>query len=162
MGQDFATDIRTRRIELGLTQAEVAEQVGRATSTIRAWESGRSRPADTGTLRSLQQLLGISMADEPAPDHAARVLVAPPVGGVVPEPVAAPVPQEMVVAVPSGGSVTSVNVTPIRTDVDPMYRARALITAAGVILCLLVAAWAFGRFRVEAAAMLDALFGQFR
>lgn len=59
MTDEFAERIRGRREALGLTQAEVADHVGRSPSTVGAWEAGRSRPADPATMATLASLLGL-------------------------------------------------------------------------------------------------------
>ena len=40
--------IQRRRAELGLTQAQLAERLGRAPSTVRRWEKGEATPPDSG------------------------------------------------------------------------------------------------------------------
>lgn len=51
--------IRGQRAALGLTQARLAELVGRSPSTIRSWERDRSLPADDATLAALVAVLGL-------------------------------------------------------------------------------------------------------
>lgn len=52
--------IRQQRAALGLTQARLAELVGKSPSTIRSWERDRSRPADDASLSALAAVLGLS------------------------------------------------------------------------------------------------------
>lgn len=68
MTDEFADRIRDRREALGLTQAQVAERVGRSPSTIGAWEAGRSRPADAATMATLVSLLGLTDVDADGED----------------------------------------------------------------------------------------------
>ena len=56
---DFAGLIRQSRERLGLTSSRVAELIGRAPGTIRAWEKGTSRPGDESVVSSLAAVLGI-------------------------------------------------------------------------------------------------------
>lgn len=54
--------ITKRRLELGLTQVQLAEMLGRQQQSISDWETGRSTP----TMRSLNKLskvLSCSIAD---------------------------------------------------------------------------------------------------
>lgn len=54
--------ITKRRLELGLTQTQLAEMLGRQQQSISDWETGRSTP----TMRSLSKLskaLSCSIAD---------------------------------------------------------------------------------------------------
>ncbi len=55
----FGALIRRRREELGLSYSRVGELVGRAPSTVRAWERGQAVPADPHVLRSLAAILDI-------------------------------------------------------------------------------------------------------
>lgn len=59
----FGDLIRERRSQLGLTQARVAELVGRSPSTVRSWERGRTIPGDHETLAAVAAVLGISDAE---------------------------------------------------------------------------------------------------
>ncbi len=59
----FGDLIRERRSQLGLTQARVAELVGRSPSTVRSWERGRTIPGDHETLAAIAAVLGISDAE---------------------------------------------------------------------------------------------------
>ena len=57
--RDFAGLIRQSRERLGLTASRVAELIGRAPGTIRAWEKGTSQPSDAVVVSSLAAVLGI-------------------------------------------------------------------------------------------------------
>ncbi|MGF1667623.1 MAG: multiprotein-bridging factor 1 family protein [Acidimicrobiia bacterium] len=57
--RDFGVLIRQSRERLGLTPSRVAELIGRAPGTIRAWEKGTSTPADAGVVSTLAAVLGI-------------------------------------------------------------------------------------------------------
>ncbi len=57
--QDFAGLLRQSRERLGLTASRVAELIGRAPGTVRAWEKGTSRPSDAAVVSSLAAVLGI-------------------------------------------------------------------------------------------------------
>ncbi len=57
--RDFGVLIRQSRERLGLTPSRVAELIGRAAGTIRAWEKGTSTPADPGVVSTLAAVLGI-------------------------------------------------------------------------------------------------------
>ena len=52
--------IRHQRAALGLTQARLAELVGRSPSTVRSWERDRSVPADQSAIAALAAVLGLT------------------------------------------------------------------------------------------------------
>jgi transcriptional regulator with XRE-family HTH domain len=58
--RSFGRTVRYRRTKLGLSQAQLAELVGRSTATIRAWERDRSRPNDAKVLSALAAILGVN------------------------------------------------------------------------------------------------------
>ncbi len=55
----FATLVKQRRVALGMSQAKLADLVGRSSSVVRSWERGASAPADENVVRSLAAVLGI-------------------------------------------------------------------------------------------------------
>lgn len=55
----FAGLVKGRRVALGMTQANLANLVGRSASAIRSWERGSSTPSDERVLRSIAAVLGI-------------------------------------------------------------------------------------------------------
>ncbi len=57
--RSFGRTVRYRRNKLGLSQAKLAELVGRSTATIRAWERDKSRPNDPKVVSTLAAILGI-------------------------------------------------------------------------------------------------------
>jgi len=57
--RSFGRTVRYRRTKLGLSQAKLAELVGRSTPTIRSWERDKSRPNDPQVLATLSAILGI-------------------------------------------------------------------------------------------------------
>ena len=57
--RSFGRTVRYRRTKLGLSQAKLAELVGRSTPTIRSWERDKSRPSDPQVLATLSAILGI-------------------------------------------------------------------------------------------------------
>lgn len=52
--------MQRQRAALGLTQARLAELVGRSPSTIRSWERDRSVPADPSAYAALSAVLGLT------------------------------------------------------------------------------------------------------
>lgn len=145
MPDDLAALIRDRRHELGLTQAQLAELVGRAPSTIGSWERGRSRPADEATVEALVRVLDLDAIDTaermppPAPPasepngHVADAPVPPTAPDTSPTPVA-------VATEPAVLEVRDVPpARPIRTDTDTLYRIRVLATSAAIV----VLGWVF-------------------
>lgn len=52
--------MQRRRAALGLTQARLAELVGRSPSTIRSWERDRSVPAEPSAYAALSAVLGLT------------------------------------------------------------------------------------------------------
>ncbi len=68
--------IKERRSALGMTQARLAELVGRSSTAVRAWERNQSLPSDPEVLDALEAVLGIDLgvvdrADDPTDDQAA-------------------------------------------------------------------------------------------
>jgi len=57
--RSFGRTVRFRRTKLGLSQAKLAELVGRSTPTIRSWERDKSRPNDPQVLSALAAILGV-------------------------------------------------------------------------------------------------------
>lgn len=57
--RSFGRTVRYRRTKLGLSQAKLAELVGRSTPTIRSWERDKSRPNDPKVLSALAAILGV-------------------------------------------------------------------------------------------------------
>jgi len=58
----FAGLVKRRRLLLGMSQAALADLVGRSASAIRSWERGASTPSDEDVVRSLAVVLGIEEA----------------------------------------------------------------------------------------------------
>jgi transcriptional regulator with XRE-family HTH domain len=57
--RSFGRTVRYRRTKLGLSQARLAELVGRSTPTIRSWERDKSRPNDAQVITTLAAILGV-------------------------------------------------------------------------------------------------------
>jgi len=57
--RSFGRTVRYRRTKLGLSQAKLAELVGRSTPTIRSWERDKSRPNDPQVIATLAAILGV-------------------------------------------------------------------------------------------------------
>lgn len=57
--RSFGRTVRYRRNKLGLSQAKLAELVGRSTPTIRSWERDKSRPNDAQVIATLAAILGV-------------------------------------------------------------------------------------------------------
>jgi transcriptional regulator with XRE-family HTH domain len=57
--RSFGRTVRYRRTKLGLSQAKLAELVGRSTPTIRSWERDKSRPNDAQVIATLAAILGV-------------------------------------------------------------------------------------------------------
>lgn len=57
--RSFGRTVRYRRTKLGMSQAKLADLVGRTATTIRAWERDKSRPNDPKVLSALAAVLGI-------------------------------------------------------------------------------------------------------
>lgn len=55
----FGRTVRYRRNKLGMSHAQLAELVGRSTSTIRSWERDKSRPNDPQVVATLAAILGV-------------------------------------------------------------------------------------------------------
>jgi transcriptional regulator with XRE-family HTH domain len=59
MSVSFGDSIRRGREAAGLSQARLAQLIGRSPSTVRAWEQGRSNPGDAGSVAALAAVLGL-------------------------------------------------------------------------------------------------------
>ncbi|MFP4554202.1 MAG: helix-turn-helix domain-containing protein [Actinomycetota bacterium] len=57
--RSFGRTVRYRRTKLGMSQAKLADLVGRTATTIRAWERDKSRPNDPKVLSALAAVLGV-------------------------------------------------------------------------------------------------------
>ena len=80
--------ISSQRAALGLTQARLAELVGRSPSTIRSWERDRTAPADRASVAALAAVLGLTE------DEMAAAILGPtesPPAAPAPAPTPAPV-----------------------------------------------------------------------
>ena len=62
MSESFGDSIRRGREVAGLSQAKVAALIGKAPSTVRSWELGRTSPSEASAVSALAAVLGI---DEP-------------------------------------------------------------------------------------------------
>lgn len=171
MPDDLAALIRDRRQQLGLTQAQLAERIGRAPSTIGSWETGRSRPADEATVEALVRVLDLDAVDavDRVPPHPVRPAPEPPPQPTRPPPPAPEPPTRPTARAPETDSATASSepaepapvrtemvvtevrevapVLPVRTDTDPVYRIRVVATVVAVV----VLGWVFV-VSIEAAA----------
>ena len=74
MSKQFGFRIRGLRVSFGLTQAQLAEKVNKAESTVRMWELGKSEP-DNSTLILLAKIFNkptdfiLGVTDEAAPPN---------------------------------------------------------------------------------------------
>lgn len=57
--RSFGRTVRYRRTKLGMSQAKLADLVGRTATTIRAWERDKTRPNDPKVLSALAAVLGV-------------------------------------------------------------------------------------------------------
>jgi transcriptional regulator with XRE-family HTH domain len=57
--RSFGRTVRYRRTKLGMSQTQLAELVGRSTSTIRSWERDKSSPNDPQVVSTLSAILGV-------------------------------------------------------------------------------------------------------
>ena len=72
MDEPFARLLRRFRARAGLTLSELAEALGAARSSVRAWEQGRRVPRDRARLADLAQVLQLSPTEASALAAAAR------------------------------------------------------------------------------------------
>lgn len=168
--------IRRRRAKLGLTQARLAELVGRSPSAVRSWERDRNLPADEASLAALVAVLGLSDEEveaalapvesdpgdeappaatpEPAPpeprpkeDAAESPITA---SDPTPSLAAAPTEVRSVPSPPKPSTVTRVQRTPSYLD-DPdevnTYRIRTALTVILLVVLFIILAWAFSEAR---------------
>lgn len=59
----FGSLVRHRRAKLGMSQAGLADLVGRSASAVRSWERGSSTPTDDVVVRSLAAILGLDESE---------------------------------------------------------------------------------------------------
>jgi transcriptional regulator with XRE-family HTH domain len=55
MTEEWRSILRTTRVRLRITQAQLAKQVGLSTDTVRGYETRQSRHPDSGSKRSLRR-----------------------------------------------------------------------------------------------------------
>lgn len=94
--RSFGRMVRYRRTKLGLSQAKLAELVGRSPSTIRAWERDKSAPTEKAVLHALAAILGVDekhlfekAGQEPPPEIETSPTVEEALATLSPEPVGA-------------------------------------------------------------------------
>lgn len=63
MSVSFGDLVRRGREEAGLSQSRLALLIGKSPTTIRAWEHGRTHPADPGAVAALAAVLGLDEAE---------------------------------------------------------------------------------------------------
>ena len=63
MSVSFGDVVRRGREEAGLSQSRLALLIGKSPTTIRAWEHGRTHPADPDAVSALAAVLGLDEAD---------------------------------------------------------------------------------------------------
>jgi transcriptional regulator with XRE-family HTH domain len=63
MSVSFGDLVRRGREEAGLSQSRLALLIGKSSTTIRAWEHGRTNPADRAAVSALAAVLGLDEAE---------------------------------------------------------------------------------------------------
>lgn len=131
----FADRIRTARIAAGLSQAKVAELVGRTPGTIRNWERAKTVPSDRGIVVALAAVLDIAEdellelagfapeAPEPPPPTLADLAPAP-------EPPGRPW-EGQATEVPETPEATAAATEPAEAETPEAEAAEAVVPAAG-------------------------------
>lgn len=183
--ESFGDLIRRRRQVMGLSQAKLAELMGRTPSTIRSWERNLSAPTDHSVLRTLATVLGL-------PDSA----VLAPLGLTAPEPAPHKTIDEQLselrddgrfdeairpaAKVPAPDRSVEVTTVPTRPAPPPApavpaptsapsyleiptermaYQSRAVLTAAVGFGLLLLLMWALSELRVGIGEVWSSLTG---
>ena len=107
--RSFGRLVRYRRTKLGLSQAKLAELVGRSTATVRSWERDLSRPNDPKVLSALAAILAVDERQlfdktetEPPP----------------PEETSPTIEQALATLSPTGTAPTSFVIEPIDSGLD--------------------------------------------
>ncbi|MEE8331980.1 MAG: helix-turn-helix transcriptional regulator [Acidimicrobiia bacterium] len=135
--------IQRRRAELGLTQAQLAERIGRTSSTVQRWERGVATPPKSllPTLATALQVserdLGVAFGRETAPPvEAVEATTSQPSGGAATEAAregsasgAIAIEEQPTMAVPTSAPVAS---APQAKRRSPMRRAPAVDSAEGL------------------------------
>jgi transcriptional regulator with XRE-family HTH domain len=78
----LAERIHSYRLSHGMTQRELADQLGVTQQSVARWEQGS--PPRRYMLRAIESLLGEAVAGEPSTDLAEIIGIRPPVSGLVP------------------------------------------------------------------------------
>ena len=60
-----ASEIRARRVAMGLTQAELAQRLGTTSNTVARWERGERAPEHPGMLRIMLQHIDDELMADP-------------------------------------------------------------------------------------------------
>ena len=188
--RSFGRTVRYRRTKLGLSQAKLAELVGRSTNTIRSWERDSSQPNDPKVLSTLAAILaiderllfdkvGVPLPDAEASETVEQALATlsperPPSSSseasleedeANPEPSApAPAyeaPPDPLVRMPVIPSVTDVSYIEDQNQ-RQVYRVRNMATLVAAVALIVVFIWALGESVGALGDWWDGFFGNLR
>jgi transcriptional regulator with XRE-family HTH domain len=205
MSATFGDLVRRGREQAGLSQARLAELVGKSASTIRAWEQGRTRPGDAQVVSAVAAVLGVDEEDMLGKAGFGQRIRAARQSGMRELSNLASERTEMLALRPAGvsrgdGSADKPKEDVARVSVDQVagtteldarravttvtsprpvlvptvvprsyledeserqfYRRRTVITAAVLVLFVIVALWALGRTGEAIGDFFDDLMGQ--
>ncbi len=134
---EFARLLQVHRNRLGLSQARVAELIGRAPATVRSWEKGGVVPADPTVIKALAAVLGIkeaqlfAAAEVAMPEESRQPTIEQALSEIAPDDegltIPDPIPKEESKA-PMGED----SPPPIRRNEDPAFRQRQLDAIEGL------------------------------
>lgn len=188
--RSFGRTVRYRRTKLGLSQAKLAELVGRSTSTIRSWERDNTQPTDPKVLSTLAAILAIDerllfdKADVELPDVEASETVEQALATLTPDrpprssqeiavesvdtPSApqAPVPAytappDPIVRMPVIPTVAEVSYIEDQNQ-RQVYRVRYLATLVAAVALVIIFIWALGESIGALGDWWDGFFGNLR
>lgn len=146
--------IRRRRAQLGLSQEQLAERIGRAASTVRRWEKGEAVPPD-GVISALATALQVAPRDlavafgesgdeesETTPDPTTAAPAAPRTAAPPPAPsgraTEPPIDEQATVAAATAVAASAVAKAPVAAPPQqpkrrsPLWRAPALDPSEGL------------------------------
>jgi len=167
---DFGRIIREQRKHLGLTQARLAELVGRGPGEIRSWEAGRQVPTQPEVLSTLAAILAVNQrqlfeaagveipASRPQETiEQSLASIAPAEKQASPPIPSAPRPQPIARVRAPQPVVTPSYVEDREQRLT--YKLRGAFTAIGLFGLLAVFAWAASQFFDALGDAWDAVFG---
>lgn len=159
----IAETLLAAREALGLSVRDVGEAVGCSVGTVRSWEQGNSVPDESlvPALAALLQLDASALRRSATAEAGAPDAPVPPRAAGPTENPFSQAAQWVVTAWKRRRALARAPVaSPSYLEDDRQvsaYRLRAVLTAAGVVIMLVVLRWAWGQFAEAISALFDTL-----